>query len=168
MIGNAGNINRYEVKGDTNPNCGIQNLFNDKYYILRTLLDICGCMDNDIMEIIYTVLRTKYEYDQLNIPCNYEDFAGIDPKSVLLIYHLLDSVDILEHGTSIRGAWIHLRGKMVFPLIQANHDDKITQEIVNFVCNVSNIAWNRVKDREDLTITEYCINDLLLKIVNEE
>lgn len=104
---------------------GILSWKNDSYHFIRNVFDICGCMNDEILEDIYNIMMEFLSKE--NMYC-------ADDKYRLLIYHLLDSKGLIEHGLAIRGSWATQKLKILFPLFDANKRLTLNQTIVDAVC----------------------------------
>jgi hypothetical protein len=92
-----------------------------------------------------------------------------DDKYRLLIYALLDQKELLEHGTAIRSPWGTTLLKLIFPLIQAAHDEKLTQTLVDAEC--TKIEQHRLKFQQydhHITRMENDASELLLELIGRQ
>lgn len=90
-------------------------------------MDFCGCgRQDDISFMIRDILRiinNKTEnYDKMDIHEAYKQFdkelidiLGFDSDNIAFefILHTLNSVDVLEHGSSVFGSWLTDYGKEI-------------------------------------------------------
>ena len=81
---------------------------NQINYVAEELLQLCGCRDDEIVEDTITVLKKLH-----NGGMDYRDMEITPPKYVELILHRLHTLDLIEHGTSIRYSWLTDEGIVV-------------------------------------------------------
>jgi hypothetical protein len=78
---------------------------------IENKLGLCGCIDEDITDDIFSVLL---QLGESSGSVYYTNFTIEGPdKYKELILHLLDSKGLIEHGGSIRGSWLTDEGREV-------------------------------------------------------
>ena len=146
---NANEIGNYIIK--KYPNCCLAyNSKNHNYYKEELIeecenffyyekLNWCGCGDPDTAKrVIRDFLRILYDYkkeDNTNSAyhrkCkNLNERFGVDNvydnELLLCLAYTLDSADLIEHGSSIGGAWSTDEGDMFLWLL--NQNDELDDE----------------------------------------
>jgi predicted transcriptional regulator len=78
------------------------------------MLTYDGAIDNDMIAVLKESATNDRWYE------NIAKRLGLDAKYVQLIQHCLAHLDLVEYGTSPRGAWITDRGKKYLEFIEQN------------------------------------------------
>jgi len=74
----------------------------------------CGCGSSDtLQELAFEVLEL------FSKPHKDRDFSVYDKIEYEIIAHWLDNVGMIEHGSSIGGAWLSEEGEQVFESIKS-------------------------------------------------
>lgn len=72
-------------------------------------LKFCGCGDpEEILEVIYTLWKNDDYKKRENM------FGKLSYGVYTFIFNVLDNLEYMEHGSSIGGAWLTEKGKMVY------------------------------------------------------
>jgi len=82
-------------------------LLHDFYY---NELNFCGCgSPSEIMEVIFILLKGD----------NFEQFGKLEYGVKTLVFNILDSLEYMDHGSSIGGAWLTEKGKSLYEALEA-------------------------------------------------
>lgn len=98
------------------------------------IVDMCGCgVPEDTYEVIRRILNIRQswseegiKYDELQ--SKYEKELHLNTKDSLhygvlqFVLYMLDSKEIIEHGSSIGGCWLTEWGKMYLTVLNAWHN----------------------------------------------
>jgi hypothetical protein len=82
----------------------------DKLY---NKLGWCGCSDNDVSKAFQIVINEFLNEENvrgIDYNCYYTDIVertGLDITLVQIILLELDKLRITDHGSSVRGSWLH-------------------------------------------------------------
>lgn len=98
--------------------------YEDVQEILYNELGFCGCIGVEPLEKIYKcLLWANREDDQEPRVILFNDFVTEifqgDLGSAYCVLMLLENAYLLEHGVSIRGAWLTEKGLHFFTILQS-------------------------------------------------
>lgn len=71
-------------------------------YVAIGLCGLCGCGDQSIHEDLINILKSPDGVIQTD-----------DSKYSMLLLHVLDHADLIEHGSSVRYSWLTEKGKKI-------------------------------------------------------
>lgn len=104
------------------------------------VMDMCGCgVPEDTYEMIRKILNIRKSWSEENIKYDelqniYKEELHLNTKDSLhygalqFVLYILDSKEIIEHGSSISGCWLTELGKMYLTVLNAWHEQEKKRE----------------------------------------
>jgi hypothetical protein len=116
-------------------------LYPTENQLMISNLGICGCVPDDLYKVFHKYLKGFSE----NI---YYD--KIEPNDTELVRYLvlihLDKIELIEHGTAIRGSWLTEKGKKTLEAL--NQFEKIDYDTCKIYKDIESNYWWERKEME--------------------